>query len=203
MKNLLLLILLLIAIGCGRSSSDNEESVQDKLPEATQTGANTAGCYINGKLLIPKNGSQAIGGSPAYGLTTGAGNNFHPPTIGNDYEYFRIANLKDNDGNEIYLHLNNMSQGLGEYIVGQSNGEYFPINNNVPHIIAHIRDSNNLIHTYYSSDNSGKIIIKKFDYYEGIYSGTFSATLYNKDNPSEKTQITDGRFDVNIGTLNH
>lgn len=36
-----------------------------------------------------------------------------------------------------------------------------------------------------------------------IISGTFSATLYNKDNSSEKIQITDGMFDINNETLNH
>ena len=203
MKNIFFLLLIIVtAITCDRNTSNNDQSSQDQLPAATQTGANTAGCYINGKLLVPKNGSQSIGGSPAYGLISGAGNNFHPPTIGDDYKYFRIANLKDNDGNELYIHINNMSQGLGEYIIGQSNGEYFPINNNVPHIIAHIRDSDNLIHTYYSSDNSGKITITRFDYYAGIYSGTFFVTLYNKENPTKKAQITEGRFDVNIATLN-
>ncbi|MCQ4156075.1 DUF5025 domain-containing protein [Riemerella anatipestifer] len=35
-----------------------------------------------------------------------------------------------------------------------------------------------------------------------MVSGTFSATLYNEDNPSEKIQITDGRFDINAKTLN-
>ena len=49
MKNLFLIIIVLLITSCGRNSSENESSSQqDQLPAATQTGANTAGCYING-----------------------------------------------------------------------------------------------------------------------------------------------------------
>ena len=59
--------------------------------------------------------------------------------------------------------------------------------------------------TYWSSTNSGIIKITRSDLATGIsiYSGTFSCTLYNKDNPSETIQVTDGRFDINVATLNH
>jgi hypothetical protein len=100
MKKLLLIFAIaFLFYGCDRDLFQGS----DQLPPATTIGANTAGCYINGELLIPKNGSQAIGGSAAYGLTSGAGNNFHPPIIGDDYFYLRIANLKDLGGDAIYL----------------------------------------------------------------------------------------------------
>lgn len=201
MKNLLLLILLLIAIGCGRSSSDQEESSQDKLPEATQTGANTAGCYINGKLLIPKNGNQAIGGSPLYGLNLNYGNNFWPDK--NDYWQLEIANKKDANSLGIILWIKNLNTGNGNYIVGQANGELYDYGPNNNQIIAGIKE-NGVSKTYYSYENCGEIKITRSDLATGIsiYSGTFSATLYNKDNPSEKIQISDGRFDINNLTLN-
>lgn len=199
MKIIIYIFSLFTFIAC---TQNNDSTPQDKLPTATTIGANTAGCYINGELLIPKNGSQAIGGSPAYGLTTGAGNNFHPPTIGDDYKFIRIANLKDNGGDDIYIHFNNMTMGTGEYYIGQSNGEYYMDGPNNPQIIVHTFDGNNLGKTYYSAANAGIITITHFDYPNGIYSGIFSASLYNKDNPSEKIQITDGRFDIKIATLN-
>jgi hypothetical protein len=199
MKNLLILLLPLF-LSCTKTETPTP---QDTLPPITQVGANTAGCIINGKVLIPKNGSQAIGGSPAYGLTTGAGINFHSPIIGDDYKYIQIQNLKDMGGDGIYVHFNDMTKGVGTYIVGQSNGQYFDDGPSNPQIIANTYDGVNIGKTYYSSPNSGIINVTRFDYPNGIYSGTFSCTLYNKDNPNETIQVTDGRFDINVATLNH
>jgi large conductance mechanosensitive channel len=56
--------------------------------------------------------------------------------------------------------------------------------------------------TYWSGNNSGTITITRFDYFNGVYSGIFNVTLYNKDNPTEIIQVTDGRFDINVATLN-
>lgn len=53
---------------------------------------------------------------------------------------------------------------------------------------------------YLSGPNSGVFTVTKLSVL--IISGTFKATLYNKDNPSETVQITDGRIDINAQTLN-
>lgn len=188
-------------VGCGRNSGIDDSSDQNQLPAATQTGANTAGCYINGKLLIPKNGNQSIGGSPLYGLNLNKGNNFWPDK--DDYWQLEIANKKDQNSIGIILWIKSMKTGIGDYSINQSNGnlyEYGPSNNQ---IIANIKE-NGVSKIYYSSDNSGLIRITRSDLSTGvsIYSGIFTATLYNKDNPSEKIQIVDGRFDINNLTLN-
>lgn len=192
----------LLSVVLSLASCSKDHAPQDQLPAVTTIGANTAGCYINGELLVPKNGSQAIGTSPSYGLTSGAGNNFHPPTIGGDYFYIRIANLHDSGGDGIYLHINNMTMGVGIYNIGQSNGEYYTDGPNNPQVIVHTYDGVNLGKTYYSGANAGTIKITRFDYTNGIYSGVFSLQVYNKDNPIEKIQISDGRFDIGFGTLN-
>ena len=72
-------------------------------------------------------------------------------------------------------------------------------NNN--QIIAGIKE-NGIQKIYWSGNNSGTITITRFDYFNGIYSGIFSFTLYNNDNPTETINITDGRFDINVATLN-
>lgn len=186
-------------IACNKD--DKDELQQDKLPLATQAGANTAGCYINGALLIPKNGSQAIGDSPAYGLNINAGINFNAPIIGDDYFQLEIANKKDSNGAGVILYIRNMQNGVGHYIIDQSNGELYSDGPDNNQIIVGIR-INGINKTYYSSSNSGTITITRFDYPNGIYSGIFNCTLYNKDNPSETIQVTEGRFDINVATLN-
>ena len=197
MKTLILLLFFAIT-SC---SIDNNNSTQDQLPPITKTGANTAECIINGKVLIPKNGRQAIGGPPLFGLNIDAGLNFNEPIIGDDYWQLEIANKRDQNSAGIILYIRNMFTGDGNYIIDQSNGELYMDGPNNNQIIASITE-NETHKTYWSNTNSGTITISRFDYTNGIYSGIFSATLYNKDNPSEIIQITDGRFDIKIATLN-
>jgi hypothetical protein len=183
------------------SNDDKPQDPEDQLPPITTHGANTAGCIINGKVLIPKNGSQSIGGSPRYGLIKSQGNNFWPNK--EDYFQLEIANKKDPNSRGIILWINSLQNGNGDYIVGQSNGELYSDGPNNPHIILGISE-NGTNKTYWSSPNSGIIKILRSDLSVGtsIFSGIFNATLYNKDNVSEIIQITDGRFDINGLTLN-
>lgn len=187
------------------NKEDNNQEPVDQLPAATKIGANTAGCYINGQLLIPKNGINSTSGYPVYGLTVGGGVNFKEPVIGDDYWFMGIANLRNNGvGYTIYLHLNDMTMGEGTYNIGQSNGDFLADGPNNPQII--VSEVNSTVYTgkaFYSGENAGTITITRFDYPNGIYSGIFSATLYNKDNPDETIQVTDGRFDIKLATLNH
>ena len=54
---------------------------------------------------------------------------------------------------------------------------------------------------YCSIENGGTLKITKYDDINGIYSGLFSCTVQNKDNPNERIEITEGRFDINGYTL--
>jgi hypothetical protein len=200
MKNLLLLFLATFTLSC---CSKDDNTKQDQLPPITTTGANTAGCIINGKVILPKNGFDNLSGNTSYGLRTGAGINFHPPIIGDDYKFFEIMNLKDSGKSySIYIHINDMSTGVGNYTVGQSNNQYFIDGPNNPQIIVRETINNISGKTFISGANSGTIIISKFDYLNGLYAGTFSCELYDIENPTQIIQVTDGRFDINLVTLN-
>ena len=37
---------------------------KEKMPAATQTGANTAGCVVDGLTWVPRNNGQTMGGQP-------------------------------------------------------------------------------------------------------------------------------------------
>ena len=129
------------------------------------------------------------------------GNNFWPNK--DDYWQLQIANKRDSNSAGVILYLRKMSSGNGDYIVDQSNGKLYIDGPNNNHITAGIK-MDGINKTYYSSPNSGIIKITRSDLGMGVslYSGVFNATLYNKDNPAEKIQITDGRFDINGLTLN-
>ncbi len=53
-----------------------------------------------------------------------------------------------------------------------------------------------LVNVSKSSVTSGIINITWIDFQNKVMSGTFNAILSNKDNPSEKIQVTEGRFDI-------
>jgi hypothetical protein len=55
MKNLLLLFLATFTLSCCNKGDDEQPKTElEKLPPATQTGANTAGCLVNGVAFLPK-----------------------------------------------------------------------------------------------------------------------------------------------------
>lgn len=170
-------LLLLSLITCKDRTT---EVPKDQLPPITQTGANTAGCLIDGQVLIPKNGTSSI--PIIYGLTR----YFEQPGY-----RINIANINENRRLYIYIEKDNK---VSDFIINQSNGAGTGSSISTE-IFYEIKDKK-----YLSSDNSGIIKVTKYDY--PIISGIFSASLYNKDNPSEKINITEGRFDINVATLN-
>ena len=55
MKKLLLLLLTTFTLSCCNKDDDKPIAEIDKLPPATQTGANTFGCLLDGKAFLPGN----------------------------------------------------------------------------------------------------------------------------------------------------
>ena len=56
MKKTLLLLFIMMLAGCSTDSN----SPEDGLPPETKTGANTFGCLIDGKILLPRNGNNNV-----------------------------------------------------------------------------------------------------------------------------------------------
>lgn len=56
MKRKILFFLPVLLAMANISCSNSENDSQEKLTTATLVGANNAGCYIDGKLFIPKDG---------------------------------------------------------------------------------------------------------------------------------------------------
>ncbi|QMU65321.1 MAG: hypothetical protein GKR88_14145 [Flavobacteriaceae bacterium] len=109
--NILKTVLLFVVITFFNCSNNDDPIEQDQLPPITQTGANTFGCLINGKVLIPKDGTgvpQPKGIMVKY----------------RDNKNFIIdaTNLKDTNGDWIYLYINNLTS-TRTYTFGSSNGE--------------------------------------------------------------------------------
>lgn len=177
-------------------SKDNPKDPIFALPPETQTGANTFGCYINGKLLIPRDGTGTIGSSDKGarfwgGYPDGAYNEIDI----RDYKSIRTA--------KILIHLHNLQQlGVSQYAVDISNGmsNIDGLNHNYIHCMI-FSEATNSYQYYRSFDNSGIVTVKRYDFNNRIVSGTFTCRLRNSTNPADEIEITQGRFDFKWDVL--
>jgi hypothetical protein len=192
--------LLLTTILITSCSNENTENPLNNLPPETQTGANTFGFIVNGQAFKPRDGMGNFGGSPPANAIT-----FWGEPSGNQlYNEIEAGNFKDGrPASRIILHLHSLHQlGAGEYIWKETNffkGVYGLMHNNV---FSRIYDApSNSFKWYGSYQNSGKVIITKYDFNNRIVSGTFSGKL-RLQNGTEEIEITNGRFDLKWSTLN-
>ena len=172
---------------------------EDELPPITQTGANTFGCIIDGKVLIPKSkGSGSLLG-PSYrieSLTAWFLNN------GDNNLTITAFNAKDEEASDIYIYIYDLEE-VGNYALGKSqldeSGNIYQLN--YSHIAVLKPDSTKNKNFYYLSyDNSGSINISRYD--NDIISGTFSFRAVNENDLNDIIEITDGRFDIDLKSVN-
>jgi len=153
---------------------------KDQLPSATQSGANTFGCLIDGKAWIPTGHGAGSGIEPTSGGFFGT-----PDGKRNIY----IKAYSPSDDIHIFLkqvytvgtyYLNKNNIGRPDFLIyPESYGGYF-------------RDDG----SYFVTDslNTGVVRITYADTTSGIVSGTFQFTAKNPQTGPLK-KITDGRFD--------
>ena len=196
-----LLILLITSTLISCSNNDPIEPFIPTLPPITQIGANTFGCYIDGNLLTPRDGSGTIGGMGSQkGMKTYALGN------GPDYIYneIYIDDFKSEKGGLLRIHIIELYQnGGGTYTINESNCQNgLDANINI-NINCRVYDyTENIFKWYCSIENAGVLTITRYDLENRIVSGIFSCTMQNRDNPDERIEITQGRFDYKWDTLN-
>lgn len=169
---ILLFCLLLLPFSC--SKQDECENPVDCLPPPTQTGANTAGCLVNGEVFLP--GGRSIG----------SGSVLKAQYVFDDGRYIfgvSINNLRD--GNKMVM-IESKNDELEE-------GETYIMNqySDISTTGFYLNGS-----TGYSTTDevTGEFTISKFDESRRILSGTFWFDAIN--NEGEIVQIREGRFDV-------
>jgi hypothetical protein len=194
MKHILLVMLFLTA--CSSDSS----SPEDGLPAATQTGANTFGCLIDGKLLVPRNGDGTVT-NPLWGAILWGG---IPDS--NYYRELEVRDLKSSKRASLLLHMDETdSHGIGDYIINESNGMSNIDGLDQTYLHCTVFDEQtNSYQQYVSYENSGILKITRIlvgTPTGNILSGTFSCSLRNIQNPNDEIEITSGRFDINSLTI--
>lgn len=155
---------------------DDDQSPIDQLPPATQTGAQTFGCLINGEAFVP----------PLFGTNS-------PDAF---YQFVRGAYTFDISGS--------ITKNSKLFTIGIAGIDVEPLEEKTYILIE--RESGNHFGQYLiidggllfngatSIENSGKLFIDHLDEEKGIISGRFEFTLF--DNHDNEIKITDGRFDM-------
>lgn len=175
MGKLFIAIIAVFALCIGCNNDDNEpDNPTDQLPPATQTGAQTFGCLINGEPFLPKNfGQNRL--------------NVFVQTINGNYYLGMISSSSDNQtiivGATEVQDLKPGVYSLSDEEPGSFSASYKQVVN-----------STESINGKTTSESPGTITITKFDPVNFILSGNFEFKV--KDENNNLIKITDGRFDL-------
>ena len=180
--------LLLIIIACANifaacKKDKTEPTELSKLPAATQTGANTFGCIVNGKAWVAQTDCKFLCNSPF--------KMFYDASLGGGLSIISSIELGANGTNQQIIFSFDSTNFKTSFIY----------NNNINMKFAY-QDLIN--HTPCSSLRSidlgvltiGKVILSRYDLTTGIVSGTFEFTL--SKNGCETISVTEGRFDKKL-----
>ncbi|MBT8246049.1 MAG: hypothetical protein HKP48_00110 [Winogradskyella sp.] len=180
------------------SCSANDDSFTPKLPPITTIGANTFGCFVDGALLTPRDGTGSTLGPDSGMSYLGLG---EPPSY--IYNEISIRDFVSGTGGLLDIHIVDLDENSeGDFIINQSNCEDGIDANPTVNIRCRIWDNDEEIFKWYCSiENAGTITILRYDFDNRIVSGRFNCTMQNRDNPNEMIEITDGRFDIKWDTL--
>ncbi len=173
MRNLLILFVFLTFLNsCDKD--DNPKTALEQLPALTSTGANTAGCLVNGEAFLPKGNLPA----PLFCQYTDQ-KHFSiaiNEKISNTIRTVNVASLNETlEVNKVYH--------LKEYGENSKFGEYAVFSEDF---------SDNLYQT--NSIVKGELKITNHDYKKATISGTFWFDAVN--DKGEKVEVREGRFDM-------
>ena len=192
MKTTILTFYLLIITLASCSSNDNDNGFTPTLPPITQTGENTFGCYIDGELLVPRDGTGYYGGSDDGMLTSVSGD--APNWI---YKDISVHDYKSGTNGIMDIHFVDLHEnGEGTFNINESNCEKRIWANATINIRCRMNEK-----WYCSIEDTGTMTITRYDYNNRIFSGTFSCSAVNRDDPDDIVEITEGRFDIKWDTL--
>ncbi|MDR6968236.1 hypothetical protein J2X31_002253 [Flavobacterium arsenatis] len=168
-KIILIFAVILTFFGCEKNDDNNNET----LPPATQTGAGTFACYVNGKAFIDKSGGYF---NCFYQLVNG------------EY-YFGISGLDDN-------HSIFRAVALATNASEITNDQQYELSCNEPNNhYGEVAFTRQLLDATTCNSSFGTMTITKLDFDNNIVSGTFEFDVIHP-NSGEIIQIRDGRFDT-------
>jgi hypothetical protein len=176
MKNLFLFLTVIILFSCSKDDSSSGEF--DKLPAATQIGANTGGCLVNGIALLPRNNEDISSPNCFYQLSE------------NEYYFSINFPVYGNEGfKAVVIKTKKITLQAGQTYILNQNMDL--VGNNVNAGGEYVLAQNN---KFYTNDlKKGELKITHLDMQNLTISGTFWFDAINFE--GETIQIRNGRFD--------
>ena len=174
------------------TACSDDTGFKPTLPAITQTGENTFGCYVDGKLLTPRDGTGTYLGPDKAMFFIG--------TTDNSYNEIKVRDFKSGNGGILTLHMENFRENKeGAFAINESNcNDGLGANDNINITCRWWNNSTQEFDWYCSINNGGVINFSKVDNL-GNYAGTFSCTVQNREDSSDIIEITEGRFDIGPG----
>lgn len=169
-----LLIILINTAGCKKHKHDNPV---DKLPPATQTGANTLAFLLNGEPWTPKGWS---------GGTTNLSLYYDESFRGGILTINTYRQLTQDDKQSLGITIDSLQQ-TGTYYAKKTSNLKFAFTDRIKNCDIGYFDT--------SIFRKGQLTITKLDKINQVISGTFEIKLYDMK-CNDTIKITDGRFDL-------
>jgi hypothetical protein len=177
---LLLLALCSLFAACKKDSPQDELS---KLPPATQTGANTFGCLVNGKAWVAQTDCKFLC-DPAFKI-------YYDGAKGGSLTLIAVRkNANNNINDQIILSFDS------------TNYNTVHLYSNALHMVLSFTNYNNLsncgdlVSNANGVSTNGIITLSHYNLQSGIVSGTFNFSLSKTG--CETVNVTDGRFDYKL-----
>ncbi|MGB0199127.1 MAG: hypothetical protein ACPF80_03730 [Flavobacteriaceae bacterium] len=187
----LIFLLLLSLTNC--AITDNEPSFTPSLPPVTTTGENTFGCYLDGVLVTPRDGSGDLYRWREEGMKVTAGKSLNKV----HYNEIRVRDYKSGTRGVVEIYFEPVIYDLGEGVFTLQNSKDVDTNGQ-PIVVIAVRLRENW---YRSAMGSGEVHLLRVDSINHIVSGTFACEAIGSSNPNDRIKITEGRFDINRATL--
>ena len=168
-------LLLAALLGLSQCKKKSDPDPVDQLPPATQTGANTLGCLVNGQVWTPQGNDGYSNYSVSYDQN---------PYGVLDLTAYRYQQTPTNNYQYIVIFASGL-RSPRSYDLRNSINTRVSLNDRVTGCYLSSRDTL----TYHK----GTLTITRLDTQAGIISGTFAFTLYKAG--CDSVRVTEGRFD--------
>lgn len=172
MKQLLIVLILILTLSCCKDDDVTPIKPIDQLPPATQTGANTFGCLLDGEAFLPDGRHLSL--DCVYQFVDGG------------YHFALQGNRRDGNSNLIAIAL-----GTNNLIIAE--GTTYNLYENISTNASGANFFNTFL-DYTTQIYTGELIITKLDQINQIVSGTFWYDI--KDYNDVVHHIREGRFDM-------
>ena len=189
MKKTLLLLPMWVLLGCQK----NDPRPAEQLPPATQTGANTAGCVVDGLRWVARTNARTMGGAPLSDVYARWGR-VRPPAHHLSLSFDKQIDHNSDVHSRTYLRLELPGITRPGAVVLDQKYDGLVINGPIAYAAF----------TYYQTPpdqemrtgpaTPGRVVVTRLDTVARIVSGTFEFTA--RDASGRATvRVTEGRFD--------